>query len=263
MKKIVWLSGLVLAQLVPALVTSALAGSNITWKVTDSAGSIQCSGVGTLSTAVILKDPCGQISILNASASSARIVAVDGGADQLKLSSTKIRANADVLNWHLIYEKDFDAGPTGSEWWYKTTINGTLNNSDSSNAISVNAKMYNPLGTKNTESTLPVTASDVQPFTDVDGPKVNPALNNQARKIIVDLTLTLKNTHWVDFSYAGAFIETRAQNTAPDPCEKTGTCGVAQSPFLQEFLRSLNEAKEACLGVRFSDSSCAGIHMVK
>ena len=261
MKKFVWLSTLILTQLVLAWGNNALAASNITWKVTDDVGNTKCSGTGSTGQALIKKDPCDKISILDG-AQQAKISAVDGGADLLKLSNTKIRANADIANWHLIIERDFDAGPVGGNWWYVTRTVGILNNSDSTNMISVNAKMLNPLGTQNTNSTITVTATDVQPFNELDGPKVNPALNNQARKIVVDLTMTLKNGHLVDFGYAGAYIEIRAQNTPPD-CELTGTCGPGQNAFLQEFLRSLSEAEEACLGVRFADSSCVGVHMVK
>lgn len=262
MKKFAWLSALVLAQLVAAWGNNALAASNITWKVTDNIGNVKCSGTGSSGQALIKKDPCDKISILDG-AQQAKISAVDGGVDLLKLSNTKIRANADIANWHLIIERDFDTGPVGGSWWYVTRMVGNLNNSDSTNAITVNAKMFNPLGTQNTNSTITVTATDVQPFFELDGPKVNPALNNQARKIIVDLTITLKNGHWVDFGYAGAYVEIRSQNTAPDPCELGGTCERGQNAFLQELLQSLSEAGEACLGIRFSDNSCAGVHMVK
>ena len=190
-------------------------GTNITWKVTDSGGTIQCSGTGTATLAQFNNPSCSQISILDGGQGAAKITAIDGGADILKLENTKIRANANIVNWHLIIEKDFNPGPQGGNWWYKTAIVGTLNNTDPSNAISVTTQMFNPLGTLNTNSTLSVSASESQPFNKFAGPQVNPALNNQARKIIVNLTMTLKNTHTVDFSLAGNLIQVIAQNTQP------------------------------------------------
>lgn len=264
MQKGVWLSIIVLAQFVLGEATGAWAASNITWRVTDSAGVQKCNGTGSPSQVLIKTDPCNNISILDGTAGAARITATDGGADVLTLQFTKIRANADITGWHLIFEREFDAGPTGGSWWYKTWIIGNLNNSDSSNAISVTAKMYNPLGTQNTSSTLSVVASESQPFNKWHGPQVNPALNNQARKITVDLTMTLKQNHTVDFGYAGAFIQVRAQNTPPDECDASGTCPhTPDNALLKEFLQSLSEAREACLGVQFADSGCVGVHMVK
>jgi hypothetical protein len=256
MKKPAWLWILLLAQLISTVATSAWAASNITWKVTDSNGVEKCSGTGTPGQVFIKKDPCGNVSILDGAAGAAKISATDLNADILTLNNTKIKANADISNWHLIFERELDSGPTGGNWWYVTRIVGILDNSDAGNAISVNTKMFNPLGTLNTDSTLSVTAAEAQPFSKKGGPKVNPALNNQARKIIVDVTFTLKNTKTVDFGYAGAYLQVRAQNTAPDLEER-------ENASLQEILQTLSEAGEACLGVRFSDSSCVGVHMLK
>jgi len=261
MSRLALLSALVLMQLLYAWTTPALAGTNITWKVLDNGGVEKCSGTGNLTLAYIKKDPCDKISILDG-AQAARITSIDGNADVMTMQYTKIRANADVSGWHLIFEKELDAAPTGATWWYVTRIIGNLDNTDSTNAITVNAKMYNPLGNQNTNSTLSVTASEYQPFNKLDGPKVNPALNNLARKIVVDLSLTLKNGKTVDFGYAGAYIQVRAQATAPD-CEPGDTCEPSESSLMQQFLQSLQESKEACLGLRFADASCAGVHMMK
>lgn len=234
----------------------------LTWSVKNSAGTAICSG-----TTGTLPATCGTVLQFQSVGGTARVEAVDGGAnDILQLVNTKIVATADVSNYVMTFEHTFAAPPTKSDYtpiYYRTHMYGNISNSPTSNSLVVTSTIENPVGTVLLSAGPLSSSSGASSFDIWQSPSAPDVSGN--RRINVNMTFTLANTKYLYFP-AGRFVKVSAQSypdPKPDLTDMPAGDTTALHNLISEVLRVIEGGGSACLGVSLPDSVCSGMYFTK
>lgn len=257
--------------------STVLAAGNITVSI----NGLTCSPALTPGpTQVLIATQCPpvspQITITDYNATSkARVITEgnDGNSDILTLKNALITANTTLTNFHIVFQKQFDAGPNSPpNVYYKPHLYGTMT-ALSPNKITATYTVKNSAG--NTIATSLLTHNWNNGTINETVPAQQALAFSGARTLIVDLNIEhLSAGSILDFRMTNPFVKYHSQGYPQDPppclpesdpdhdpiCSQI-TPEPTATPLLNTLLKHIGPGREGCLGIYFPNSGCVGVYI--